>query len=123
MSEVEATPSVEAVSIEAAPATGNGCEEYRSLVSRYDWDVNTMLAIMKSENRTCDPSVNNNSELENHGVCIGSYSLLQVGCIHFSGNQNPNDPDTNISVAYQVWLKQGYGAWTEYRNGNYLKYL
>lgn len=104
-------------------ARTNGCEDYRGIVEAYDWDTNTMLAIMKSENRSCDPSNKNLSLLEDHGVCVGSYGLLQVGCVHFTGNQNPNDIETNISVAYQVWRKQGYNAWTQYRNGDYKRFL
>jgi hypothetical protein len=82
-----------------------------------------MMAVMEAENRNCDPNKNNMSLAEDHGVCIGSYSLLQIGCLHFSGNQNPNDPETNIAVGYAVWKKQGYAAWTMYRNGEYLKFL
>ena len=82
-----------------------------------------MLAVMKAENRSCDPGVKNISPLEDHRVCVGSYGLLQVGCVHFSGNQDPNDVGTNIAVAHAVWLKQGYTAWTQYANGEYLKYL
>lgn len=82
-----------------------------------------MLAIMKAENRGCDPAVKNLSPLEDHGVCIGSYGLLQVGCVHFNSKQNPNEVNTNIAVGYSVWQRQGYNAWTQYRNGEYLKFL
>lgn len=82
-----------------------------------------MFAVMQAENRSCDAGNQNLSSLENHGACIGSYGLFQVGCVHFSGNQNPNDPATNIEVAYQVWKKQGYNAWTMYRNGTYLRFM
>lgn len=82
-----------------------------------------MLAVMKAENRGCDPSNRNESSAEDHGVCIGSYGLFQVGCVHFTGEQNPNDVVTNVAVAYAVWKKQGYNAWTNYRNGEYLKFL
>lgn len=81
-----------------------------------------MLAIMKAESG-CIPAKNNLTMSENHGVCVGSYGLLQIGCLHFSGDHNRNDPATNIAVGYQVWKKQGYKAWTVYRTGAYKKYL
>ena len=117
-----AAPKVQSAQAQVVAKT-NGCEQYRSIIERYDWDANIMLAVMKAENRSCDPGSKNLSPLENHRVCIGSYGLLQVGCVHFSGNQDPNDVGTNISVAHAVWLKQGYNAWTQYANGEYLKYL
>ena len=60
---------------------------------------------------------------EDHGVCVGSYGVLQVGCLHYRANENRNDLATNIEVAHRVWLKQGYSAWTMYKNGQYKNYL
>lgn len=57
-------------------------------------------------------------------VCVGSYGVLQVGCVHYQ--QNPvalNDVALNIQIAHAVWQEQGYGAWTMYTNGEYGKYL
>ena len=88
-----------------------------------------MLAIMQAENRACDPAQHNLTASETHKdmqgrtVCIGSYGLLQVGCLHFTREENPADPATNIATAYEVWKQQGYTAWTQYSNGEYLKYL
>lgn len=88
-----------------------------------------MLAIARSENDTCDPLRHNETSTETHRdfygnvVCIGSYGVLQVGCIHYGKGQDRNDLATNIKVAHAVWLKQGYTAWTEYKNGGYLEHL
>lgn len=81
-----------------------------------------MAAIAEAENRTCDPLRHNLTASENHGVCIGSYGVLQVGCVHYSG-QDVNNLQQNIALAHQVWQKQGYTAWTMYRNNEYIKYL
>ena len=114
-----------------APATQNvpNCEQYRALLNKYEWDSSVMYGIMRAENRSCDTNRDNNSAGETHYdmngnvVCVGSYGLFQMGCLHFSGNQNPNDPLTNIEVAYQIWKKQGYTAWTMYRNGTYAQFV
>lgn len=88
-----------------------------------------MSAISMAESG-CNPAKNNLTSSETHKnirgevICVGSYGALQVGCVHL-----PSDPSrlnnlaTNIDVAHSVWLKQGYGAWTVYKTGAYLKYL
>lgn len=93
-------------------------------VAKYSgWDARTMAAIAQAENRECDPLNHNLSSTEDHGVCIGSYGVLQVGCLHYRAGENRNDLATNVRVAHRVWLSQGYGAWTQYRNGEYTRYL
>jgi soluble lytic murein transglycosylase-like protein len=101
-------------------AITHGCEQYRSLVSKYDWDVNTMLAIMRAESG-CNPQSANMAD--GHSGCTGSYSLLQIACIHYQDGQDKFDPETNIAVAYGVWQRGGYNPWTVYQTGAYLKYL
>ncbi len=81
-----------------------------------------MLAIMQAESG-CKPDNNNLTMSENHGVCVGSYGLLQVGCIHFKSGEDRNDPATNIAVAFRVWQSQGYRAWSVYTSGKYLRYM
>lgn len=81
-----------------------------------------MMAIMQAESG-CDPTNHNLTMSENHGVCVGSYGLLQVGCLHYRDAEDKNDPATNIAVAYRVWQSQGYNAWTVYSKKVYLKYL
>lgn len=101
-----------------------GCDLVRSEVELFgDWDVNIISAIAQAENRTCDPLRHNLSLDEDHGVCIGSYGVLQVGCLHYYEGENRDDLKTNIAVAHRVWLKQGYTAWTMYRNGTYKEFL
>lgn len=92
-------------------------------IAKYSgWDVNTIFAIAQAENRNCDPLRHNLTNSENHGVCIGSYGVLQVGCVHYNG-EDVNDLKTNVAIAYEVWQKQGYTAWTQYNNGIYRDFL
>lgn len=100
-----------------------GCDAVASEVSRYNWDRRVMLAIAIAENRTCDTTNHNLSSSEDHGSCIGSYGVLQVGCIHYAPGEDRDDLRTNVKIAYRVWQQQGYEAWTQYRNGAYKEHL
>lgn len=100
------------------------CEAMQIQIRKYtDWDANVMQAISQAENRTCDPLRHNLTNSEDHGVCIGSYGVLQVGCLHYNSGESRDDLETNVAVAHRVWLKQGYTAWTMYKNGTYKGYL
>lgn len=108
----------------ATPLPENPCGAMQREVNKYtDWNVNTVQAIAQAENRSCNPTNHNLSSAEDHGVCIGSYGVLQVGCLHYRAGENRDDLATNVAVAHRVWQSQGYTAWTMFRNGEYLKYL
>lgn len=101
-----------------------GCDAVRAEVAKYsDWNVAIISAIAEAENRSCDPLRHNLSNSENHKVCIGSYGVLQVGCLHYREGEDRNDLKTNIAVAHRVYLQQGYNAWTMYKNGEYKRFL
>lgn len=95
----------------------------RAEVAKYDWNAHLIGAIAEAENRSCDPSRHNLTGSEDHGVCVGSYGALQVGCLHYRDGEDRNDLATNVRVAYRVWQMQGYEAWTQYKNGEYKKFL
>lgn len=100
----------------------------REILKYSDWNHAVMLAIAKAENTTCDPVRHNLTMSENHGVCVGSYGVLQVGCLHYRTGENPDDLATNVKVAYRAWTNRqkwgnGYEAWTQYTNGTYKEYL
>lgn len=93
-----------------------------------------MSAIAKAENRACNPSRHNLTASETHRdgkgnvICVGSYSVLQVGCLHYSAADDPNDLATNVRIAHRAWSSRekwgvGYEAWTQYKNGEYKKFL
>lgn len=106
------------------PATLTPCETVRVEIAKHSgWDVNIMQAIAQAENRSCDPTRHNLSASENHKTCIGSYGVLQVGCLHYRPGEDRNDLKTNVAVAHRVYLQQGYNAWTQYNNGEYRKFL
>lgn len=94
-----------------------------------------MSAIAQAENNTCDPLRHNLTTSETHRdangniICIGSYGVIQVGCLHYREGENRDDLATNVAVAHRVyvaralWDSSGYNAWTMYRNGTYKEFL
>ena len=102
-----------------------GCERFQPLLEKYDWDVRTMLAIMRAESG-CDPNVTGDTSLTftQNGRTYGySVSLFQVRILPGRERCDSHDPTTNIACAYHVWRGQGYKAWSVYTSGKYLKYL
>lgn len=95
----------------AASGVSGNCQSYRSLVAKYDWDVNTMMRIMNAES-SCIPTKHNHAD--DHRVCLGSYGLFQVGCVHGYAIAYLESPENNIAAAYKIWKSQGYTAWTTY---------
>ena len=104
-------------------------------VAKYsDWDANIMQAIARAENGTCNPLRHNLTASETHKdrngnvICIGSYGVLQVGCLHYSEGEDVNDLATNVRIAHQLWQNRqkwgnGYEAWTMFTNGTYKQFL
>ena len=84
------------------------CEQYRPLFLRYDWNVDVAMAIAASES-SCNP---------NAVSPTFDYGLMQLHGVRIF------DPAQNIRYAYyEKYLKGGWGHWTQYNNGNYLRYL
>ena len=102
-----------------------GCERFQPLLEKYDWDVRTMLAIMRAESG-CDPNVTGDTSLTftQNGRTYGySVSLFQVRVLPGREACDSHDSATNISCAYMIWKSQGYKAWSVYTNGRYLRFL
>jgi len=95
------------------------CEGFRSELSKYDWDVDTALKIAKLESG-CNPTNHNYNDTHKNYytgevICKGSYGLMQVGCIHYNG-EDPNDWKKNIEIAHRVYEQSGWNAWTTYKH-------
>lgn len=93
-----------------------------------------MSAIAQAENRACDPTRHNLTSSETHKdrngnvICVGSYGVLQVGCLHYAAGDNKDDLATNIRLAHKAWQSRetwgvGYEAWTQYKNGEYMQFM
>lgn len=97
--------------VSVSRAGGGNCDAYQGLVAQYDWDVSTMMRIMRAESG-CNPT--NHNYADNHRSCLGSYGLFQIGCVHGLSVAYLSEPANNIASAYKIYKSQGYTAWTTY---------
>lgn len=110
-------PEVETIQIPVSNSFD--CEAYRNIISRYDWDVNTALAVCAAESHGDATVVN---WKDNHKVCMGSAGLFQIGCVN-APIEDMKDPAQNIEKAYKLYQERGWKPWGAYTNGSYKKYL
>ena len=88
-----------------------GCEQYRSLLNQYDWNVNTILAIMNAESSCNTYAVGDNYPI--NGLYAPSCGLLQIRTLSSRPTCDQlKDPATNIAWGYKIYTSQGYGAWS-----------
>ncbi len=92
-----------------------GAEQWRVLVSKYDWDVNTVLRILQCESQGRSWIVNDNPGTRDYSV-----GLMQINLFGSLAATRPSEewlkvPANNIKYAYQM---SGNGAnfspWTCY---------
>ena len=99
------------------------CEEVLNGVSRWtDWDINLMVAIAKAESnchsdRVGDTNLTYTQNGRTYGYSVGA---LQVRIL--PGREWCETGDYYL-CAHNIWLSQGYRAWSVYSNGRYLKYM
>lgn len=88
-----------------------GCENYRHLISQYDWNDEVMLQIANKESG-CNPSAVGDTRVIG-GIYAPSCGLFQVRTL---SSRPPcaalKDPATNIAWAYRIYQGQGYKAWS-----------
>jgi len=93
-----------------------------------------MSAIAQAENGSCNPHRHNLTTSETHRradgsvICIGSYGVLQVGCLHYTAGDDVDSLETNVRLAHNAWTSRekwgnGYEAWTTYLNGAFKQFL
>lgn len=95
--------------------------DYDHIISKYDWDSTIMYRIMECESKSNPNAVNTR---DRHRTCNGSYGLMQLSCEHLTDYgiwDSWNDPAENIRVAYDVWRRQGEGAWSNCYNSLTIK--
>jgi len=90
------------------------CTAYVETIEKYPWDTSMVLKIASAESK-CNPNAVNRTD--NHKVCMGSYNILQVGCLHYKEGQDRKDVETNVRIAYQVYKDAGnsFRPWTTCR--------
>lgn len=98
---------------QSAPVS-TSCKSYAGLVGKYKWDTRIALAIMQAESG-CNP--NASSPTNDHGLMQINQGLGIYG-------KKIYDPAFNVKVAYETkYLRGGWGHWTVYNTGAYLRYM
>lgn len=101
---IEAERARKAPVVASMQATGGGCEQYRGLVSKYAWNVDVAMSVMRAESG-CNPSAANTRD--NHGVCMGSFGLFQISC----HGGRIFDPAQNVAAAWGKYQARGWQPW------------
>lgn len=111
----------------APPAASGSCD----LANNYDWPKAVARAICMAES-SGDPSEANWNDRHYNADgslrCVGSFGLMEIGCFWFPyygySSADYYNGSVNMDIAYKIWARDGgFGAWSTFKNGAYLKYL
>lgn len=93
------------------------------IIAQYDWDVRLATAIFKAESQLEPQAINRE---DNHKVCMGSFGITQIGCVHFGKYgidwNNWDDPEVNVRAAYLLYKERGWKPWGAFTSKAYLRY-
>ena len=102
------------------------CSEILSEVERYDWDVDTAIAVAKAES-SCNAKARGDEDLvftekgKEYGYSVGAF---QVRILPGREKCDSYDIATNVKCAYDLYSDaKGFNDWSMYKNGEYKKYL
>lgn len=107
-----------------------GCEQYRPLFEKYEWDVKIAMAIMGAETRgRCNAdAVGDNYPI--NGLLAVSCGLMQVRTLVGRPDcETLKNPATNIEWAHKIYQasvargSSGWYPWSTYNDGKYLQYI
>lgn len=101
------------------------CTAYKDIISKYDWPVDVAMQICKDESHGYAANVNTNPSETHYAdaahtkvLCVGSLGLFQIGCFWPASlgftKADLTDPEKNIAMAYEIWVKQGFYPWSTY---------
>lgn len=97
-----------------------GCENYRNLVSQYNWNVDVALNVMRAESG-CNPNAVGDGHLTywQDGTKYGmSCGMFQVRFL--PGRPSCSEmqvPEKNIAYAYALYKANGWRPWSVCANG------
>jgi len=112
---VEPVPVVTpAVKVPQPTVHPKGCEQYRQLISQYDWRIETAMAVMKAESSCNSQVVNNNPNTRDYSVGLFQINLYGANARTRPSEAELKDPATNIAWAYKLYSGNGnsfIGQW------------
>ena len=104
-----------------------GCDLVFGKLNKYnDWDAHLMRAIAEAESGCREDAIGDGhltyyQNGRQYGYSVGS---LQVRIL--PGREScelDTTSDSYYECAHNIWLSQGYAAWSVWLNGRYLSYL
>ncbi len=122
----EPTPQEKPVVTPVEPETRPpqvGCEQYRSLVSQYDWNVNVAMKVMEAESTVwidgvrmpCyKDAVNDTPATRDYSIGLFQINLYGANARNRPSEEALKDPATNVAWAYKLYSGNGksfIGQW------------
>jgi len=88
------------------------CEEYRDIISQYEWDVETAMAVC-----SCESSGNANVVNDNPKTGDMSIGLMQINIIGSLAKERPSKewllvPENNILYSFELYKVSGFNPWS-----------
>lgn len=93
------------------PVYPKGCENYRNLISQYNWNIDVALQVMRAESG-CNPNAVGDNRVIG-GIYAPSCGLFQIRTLKGrpSCDQLQN-PTTNVEWAYKLYQASGWKPWS-----------
>lgn len=93
-----------------------GCENYVALVSKYKWNAQVAINVMRAESG-CNPSaVGDNYPIGGlHAPSCGMFQIRTL--VGRPSCKKLQDPETNVAWAYKLYTASGWQPWTVCKNG------
>jgi soluble lytic murein transglycosylase-like protein len=97
------------------------CFKYADIIAKYDWPEDIAMAICSAESQGEPSAINWNDihrDSDGNVICVSSRGLMQISCewpkVLGYTLDDLVDPEKNIAMAYQIYLKNGFHPWTTY---------
>lgn len=95
-------------------------------MSKYDWDIETAMAVAKAESNCRQEALGDTSlvYMQNGREYGYSKGVFQIRILPGREHCDTYDLATNISCAYKIYsYREDFTPWSAYNNGSYLKFL
>lgn len=93
-----------------------GCENYRQLISQYEWNVDVALNVMRAESG-CNPNAKGDNRVIG-GIYAPSCGLFQIRTLQGRPTcEQLQDPATNIEWAFKLYRASGWKPWSVCNTG------
>jgi hypothetical protein len=93
-----------------------GCENYRTIVEKYNWNTSVALAVMKAESGCRPYAIGDNRVIG--GIYAPSCGLFQIRTLAGRPSCTQlHEPETNVAWAYRLYTSNGWQPWSVCNHG------